>query len=71
MSCQRCNSKRILSAQGKCNDLCCLDIGKKEYVGYVPQGLNIGDGDEMFFNVCLDCGQMQGQYPIPTHSLEK
>jgi hypothetical protein len=32
--------------------------------GYVPRALGIGGGDYIEFEVCLNCGQMQGKYPI-------
>lgn len=33
--------------------------------GYVPDGLGIGGGDYLNFSFCLDCGQMQGEFPVP------
>jgi hypothetical protein len=73
MKCQRCGSERILFAQGKCSDLCFARIGNssKEHDGYVPKGLGIGGGDEIEVDVCLDCGQLQGQWPVPKHELEE
>lgn len=71
MICQCCKSKRILSVNGKCSDLCFVRIGEKEKDGYVPNGLNIGGGDNIEFEVCLDCGQLQGVYPVPKHELEQ
>lgn len=37
--------------------------GDKPTVDYVPSDLNIGGGDYLSFDVCLDCGQMQGEWP--------
>lgn len=72
MTCHRCNSERILHAQGKCSDLCFASIGNgKFHDGYVPEGLNIGGGDEMEIDLCLDCGQAQGKFPVPRHKLEE
>lgn len=33
--------------------------------GYVPRGLNIGGGDNIEIEVCLECGQLQGEWPVP------
>jgi hypothetical protein len=46
-------------------------INGLELDGYVPNDLNIGGGDYIEFDVCLDCGQMQGQYPLPESQHEK
>lgn len=68
MECQRCGSARVLSAQGKCSDLCFARIGDgPEHDGYVPKGLGIGAGDNIDIDLCLDCGQAQGEFPRPHH----
>jgi len=67
MSCSRCESDQIASVQAKCNDCFDLTIAGERVVenDYVAGGLNIGDdaGDYISFEVCLDCGQMQGAWP--------
>lgn len=72
--CQRCKSYRILQIQAKCKDMCSAELqvdpaNKLEahavyHDGYVPHALGIGGGDYIEFEVCLNCGQMQGKYPI-------
>jgi hypothetical protein len=32
--------------------------------GYVPTDLNVGGGDYMEVRFCLECGQIQGEFPI-------
>ena len=32
--------------------------------GYVPENLNIGGGDYIEFTYCLQCGKIQGDFPI-------
>ena len=35
---------------------------------YAPPHLNIGEGgDYVEFDVCVNCGQMQGQWPLPSN----
>lgn len=73
MNCQRCKSKRVASVSAKCSDMFNMDIGEKEYEGYVPGDVVFGKdcyGDYVRFEVCLDCGQMQGAWPNPQMELE-
>lgn len=67
--CQKFQSQRLLLVNAKCSDLCqCIYQGKdadRETDGYVPYNLNVGGGDYVEFTVCLDCGQVQGTFPVP------
>ena len=64
MSCKQCNSERVASVMGKCSDLFNAQLDEKEYEGYVPHDMGIGGGDEVQFDYCLDCGQIQGNFPV-------
>jgi hypothetical protein len=70
MNCIKCSSDRILSVNAKCSDRCIFNFGDHEYDGYVPEDCGIGGGDYVYFKVCLDCGQMQGKWPLPKSELE-
>lgn len=70
MSCQKCNSQRVLRFSAKCSDMFDATIGTHEHDGYVPGDLGIGRGDYIDARVCLDCGQMQGTYPLPLSEME-
>lgn len=70
MKCQRCQSPRILEFSGKCSDTFGCSIGEKEHDGYVPYDVGIGGGDYVEGKVCLECGQMQGVFPLPPAELE-
>ena len=64
-NCQRCNSNRTIEICGKTSD--CFDARYKDrnYEGYVLTNIGIGDdSDYIFFNYCLDCGQIQGEFPV-------
>jgi hypothetical protein len=65
MNCQRCNSARILNVNAKASDCIFLRLGEHERDGYMPDDVNLGGGDYVEFSVCLDCGQVQGEYPLP------
>lgn len=69
MAC-KCGSNRIAAINGKCSDMCSVSIGSIEHDGYVPDGLGIGGGDYIDFEICLDCGQVQGTFPLPVSQLE-
>lgn len=66
MSCQRCDSERICSINAKSSDLNNGYIMGKSFDGYVPEGLGIGGGDYVKFSWCLECGQIQGEFPLDT-----
>lgn len=73
MKCQKCQSERVANVCAKCSDCCSWSIGDKEHDGYVPKDIGIGDmyGDYVAFDYCLDCGQIQGTFPLPLTSIEK
>jgi len=74
MSCKRCSSNRIVSMTAKCSDMCsCSIVGdsRKESNGYVPCDMGIGRGDYVEFSFCLDCGQIQADFPVPETELEQ
>ena len=70
MACQRCNSERTAEVGGKCSDLCGVSIGDYSHDGYVPRDMGIGGGDYISFDYCLDCGQIQGTFPLGKCQLE-
>jgi hypothetical protein len=70
MSCKKCGSERVAEISGKCSDMSWARVGDKEHDGYVPSDMGIGGSDYIEFNYCLDCGQMQGEFPLPKSKLE-
>lgn len=81
--CQRCSSHRILSVQGKTSDRCHTTLQvipdpreepqstAVENDGYVPRGFGIGGGDYIEVEICLNCGQSQGTFPVELSDCEK
>ena len=66
MTC-KCGSNRIMSISGKTSDMFNCSYGNLEYDGYVPNKIVIGDdgyGDYIKFSFCLECGRIQGNFPI-------
>lgn len=71
MKCQRCQSERVAKAGAKCSDMFSVSLGETEHQGYVPGDLGIGGGDYVEFSYCLDCGQLQGKFPLESAAIEK
>lgn len=70
MACQRCQSDKLASINAKSSDLNYVTIGERERDGYVPYDFGIGGGDYIRFWWCLNCGQIQGEWPIPLEHIE-
>lgn len=68
-SCQTCKSLRVISVYAHCSDMFGANA-EQEYSGYVLEDLGIGSGDDVEFNYCMNCGQMQGKFPRPLSSIE-
>lgn len=72
--CQSCGSDRVMTVCGKTSDLCYVrrQDTDKEWNGYVPSGIGLGnDEDYIEFDYCLNCGQMQGKFPVAQGKLPK
>lgn len=65
-TCNTCKSIRSARVSAKCSDLCNMSVQESDVVhdGYVPSKMGIGGGDYVEFSYCLDCGQMQGKFPV-------
>lgn len=69
-NCNTCRSKRLGTVGGKTSDCCCYRFNGKESDGYVPGGVGIGGGDYIEFKYCLECGQIQGDFPVSDPDLD-
>jgi hypothetical protein len=68
--CQRCSGPRVARVLAHCSDMCSVDLAGRHYHGYVPRDLGVGGGDDVEFDYCLDCGQIQGTFPVPVSEIE-
>jgi len=68
--CIRCESDRILEIGGKTSDCYGHAYKDKEYTGYVPDNVGIGGDDYIEFSYCLECGQIQGKFPVADPDVE-
>lgn len=66
MICQRdnCKSERILDIHAHSSDRNIVLLQGKEKNGYLPRIAGICGGDDVQVRICLDCGQVQGNFPI-------
>lgn len=64
MNCKSCKSERIMEVSAKCSDMCSLQYHDMERHDYVPRDIGIGGGDYIEFEYCLDCGLIQGEFPL-------
>lgn len=79
MACQKCKSERVVQIQGKCDDRFFASYNSPsikgpiecQHDGYVPNDMGIGGGDEVEFQYCLECGQIQGSFPLEETKLER
>jgi hypothetical protein len=71
--CQRCQNDRLLWICVKTRDGFSGVIKDKAYSGYIPPDIGINDEfmDYLQFHFCLNCGQVQGNYPLPITMIEK
>ncbi|MAG26088.1 hypothetical protein CMI47_10960 [Candidatus Pacearchaeota archaeon] len=62
-NCETDRSPLFFSA--KHSDMLFLSMGSLDQDGYNPGGFNCGSGDYLKGMLCLDCGKIQGQFPVP------
>ena len=70
MNCKNCKSERIAGIGAKCSDRFNASIGDKSHDGYVLDDMGVGGGDYIDIDFCMDCGQIQGKFPLPECELE-
>lgn len=60
-----CKNQLIMRIVAKCNDSCYIEFPDgTDYEGYVPESFNIGDGDYIRICLCMNCGKIDGKFPI-------
>lgn len=67
--CSNCESSRIADVRSKARDLSIFGYNNLEVDGYLPYGVGIGGGDYCELSYCLDCGMIQGDFPISDEAL--
>ncbi len=68
--CQRCGSNRIFESSSKSCDANGCSFRGEQYYGYFPSDIGLGSCDYVELVVCLECGQVQGEWPAPDPDFE-
>ena len=65
MACIKCSSDRIFSFDASHDDrFCCSFKGERKVeADYAPYIQGICGGDDTGFSLCLECGQVQDNFP--------
>lgn len=72
MACKTCKSERVAGLSAKCSDMCFINYPDgSEKDGYVPSDIGIGGGDYVEFDWCMDCGQIQSEFPVAIPDAEE
>lgn len=72
MTCQTCKSTRIAKVNAKCDDRCNFSVDYRRKSDYVPRKAGLGSGgDYLQMDYCLNCGQIQGKFPVPILDIEE
>ena len=66
-TCQRCGAVALVVVVGKTSDGCFMKHLHREYDGYVLRDMGVGEGDYLEFGFCVNCGQIQGEFPRRIH----
>ena len=65
-----CSCERLATVKGKTSDRCFFAVGDLYRSDYVPDDVGIGGGDYLSFSYCLNCGRIQGQFPISLETIQ-
>lgn len=71
MKCDACGSARLFEVGGKSSDCNNWTYNGRSGRGYLPQVENICGGDYYEFTACLECGKIQGKFPVVSEELER
>ena len=66
--CQRCGAERVIEIYAKHGSDLAAQYHDADHRGYNTLGLSNLDSqgiDHLFFDYCLECGQIQGEWPAP------
>lgn len=75
-TCSKCVSQRLAAISGHCSDRCYfVDLSnpdRKQNRYGVPSGIGLADkSDYIEFVYCLNCGQIQGEFPVSEESINR
>lgn len=70
-SCDKCKSDRLLGLTSKSSDCNSYSYRGAEVDGYLPYIDHVCGGDYLTIQICLECGKVQGKFPVHSRDLEE
>lgn len=70
-TCERCGSDRVAYIGGHQSDLGDFHYKDITHEGYLPYLDGLCGGDDINIHVCLECGQVKGNFPIAEVEIER
>ena len=69
-ACHRCGGKQVASVFTKAPDATWWRLGAHEHEGILSYS-GVGSGENVQFDYCIDCGQIQGEWPMPKRAWDE
>ena len=70
-NCDKCQSERVVFVGGLSAYRSYVLINAKDDDNYIPSDFGLGEYGAFEFNLCLNCGKIQGQFPRPMTPVER
>jgi hypothetical protein len=61
--CTRCDSKKILHVTAKFKSSM-INVAGVNYHNHIPPFMNMGKGNDLDMKMCVNCGQLIGEWPM-------
>jgi len=73
INCDKCSSSRLLNVYVQGRDTHSLSYQGLEYNGYMKEGLGLygNYGDAIDFQICMQCGKVQGNFPKEEETIKE
>lgn len=62
--CLKCNSERVINIEAHMERNVYTQYRGHEFVGGIPDSINIAYKGHLDIDMCLECGQVQGTFPV-------
>lgn len=69
--CQQCKSARVATMRAHTDNQCQWKGDGYNHSGDLPESVGLGKRNIIKFAYCLDCGQLQGDFPISMEPARK
>jgi hypothetical protein len=69
MGCKRCSSDRVVCVDSYYDELTFI-VREHAYYDFTPADAKLGGTSYFHFLLCMNCGQVQGTFPLPLTRFE-